>query len=198
MLNHTKSRQPRTLYDANQAATLSQVLRELPKIEKITLLEVVRRNADTIREKQAEGYTLDEIARVMKQHGYRISGPTLKVYLQRVEPEKVIDTGGMHPLDDLTRREEKKFEELKATARELDELNGRIPKAKKSVIDATKAKLDAISDELDAIDSENAKLNLPGIPTAPKLTKTALLELKAQIDAGKGIPDVKVRGMRRV
>jgi hypothetical protein len=77
-------------YTTEQLDAIAVKLRALPPIEKKKQLhskqEAVRKLAKDITAMQKNGYTLDEISKILRGEGLDVATPTLKSYLQRARP----------------------------------------------------------------------------------------------------------------
>ena len=78
-----------------QIEKISTELKELPPIEnrqqQVSKQEAVKRLANDINDLQKRGYTLEQIADLLKSKGLDIGTKTLKSYLQRARPAKKAD-----------------------------------------------------------------------------------------------------------
>ena len=80
----------RTRYTPEQVQEISAKLRELPAIKKkrsdYSSQDVVKMLSKDIVALQKRGYTLEQIANVLRQENLTVATPTLKNYLQRAKP----------------------------------------------------------------------------------------------------------------
>lgn len=79
-------------YTVEMMDAIAKKLRDMPPVEKkhqgYSKQEAVRVIAAEIIEMQNRGYTLQQIAEILKGDGFILSTPTLKSYLQRAKPAK--------------------------------------------------------------------------------------------------------------
>ena len=80
----------RARYSAEQVQVLAKKLRELPPIQKkrtgYSGQDVVKMLSKEIAALQKRGYTLEQIASVLRAENLVVATPSLKSYLQRAKP----------------------------------------------------------------------------------------------------------------
>ena len=78
-------------YTKSQIEEFSRKLKELPAVEKITLvnkLEAIKELKPEILEMQKKGYTIEKISKALTSFGLEITTPTLKAYMQKASAKK--------------------------------------------------------------------------------------------------------------
>ena len=78
-------------YTKSQIEEFSRKLKELPALEKITLInkvEAIKALKPEILSMQKKGYTIEKISEALTSFGLEITTPTLKAYLQKSSAKK--------------------------------------------------------------------------------------------------------------
>ena len=87
-------------YTPEQLEAIAAKLKAMPPAEKrnqeYSKQEAVRLLSKQIVALQKRGYTLEQIAEILREEGLDLSGSTLRIYLQRAKPNKKRDTLPLH------------------------------------------------------------------------------------------------------
>ena len=87
-------------YTPEQLEAIAAKLKAMPPAEKrnqeYSKQEAVRLLSKQIVALQKRGYTLEQIAEILREEGLDLSGSTLRIYLQRAKPNKKRDTLSLH------------------------------------------------------------------------------------------------------
>ena len=78
-------------YTKSQIEEFARKLKELPAVEKTTLinkLEAVKALKPEILSMQKKGYTIEKISEALTSFGLEITTPTLKAYMQKASTKK--------------------------------------------------------------------------------------------------------------